>query len=117
LDLADEIIETLGGKGRAACCHLIEDTAKCPAVRLKAVHALICEQFWRHIIRSATFLISFQIGCILTFALGCCLQVRKLACQPEVTELESVVLVDQDVGRLEVTVNDAVRMQVIKALG
>jgi hypothetical protein len=53
--LLDQIFQPSGIEGRFPCSELIEDAAKCPDVRVEAVHTVILEEFWCHVVRSPTF--------------------------------------------------------------
>ena len=54
-NLLDQIFQPSGIKGWFSCGKLIQDAPECPDVRVKAVHTVILEQFWCHIVRGPTF--------------------------------------------------------------
>lgn len=54
-NLLDQIFQASGIKGRFPGGKLIQDAPECPDVRVEAVHTVILEQLWCHIVRSPTF--------------------------------------------------------------
>lgn len=54
-NLLDQIFQPSGIKGRFPGGELIQDAPECPDVRVEAVHTVILEQLWCHIVRSPTF--------------------------------------------------------------
>jgi len=53
-NLLDQIFQASSIKGRFSSGKLIQDAPECPDVRVEAVHTVILEQFWCHIVRGPT---------------------------------------------------------------
>ena len=118
-DLVNQVLERVRIEWRLACCQLDEDAAQGPEVGLIAVDAAVLEEFRRHVIWRAGFVLSTLArlrmgrGTLLGRALHTdAREVRHLLGEAEVTELQLAVLVHENVGGLQVAENDALRMQI-----
>ena len=82
------------------------------------MHTFISEQFGRHVVWCSTFLL-VAVAISVSVRWLCrlrSLQIRQLARQAKVAELECAILIHQHIRGFQIAVDDAVRMQVVKAL-
>ena len=120
LNLSDELLQATCLEGRQACGHLVKYAAKRPQVRLITVDTLVIEQLRSHVVRSSVFPLRASF-CVLIWLLASISsifsEVGKFARKSKVAKLESAVLVDKYIRRLQVTVDDSVEVQVVETLG
>ena len=121
MDLGDQLLEPTGLERWKTCCHFVDDTAKGPDVRLETVDTLIIKKLGCHVVRSSIL----PLGTVLavhsfSFLISCRIlaidQIRQLASQTEVAELERAVFIEQHVRWLQVAVNNPIEVQVVQAL-
>ena len=120
LNLCDQLLQATCFEGWQSSCHLIEDTAKCPDVRLVTVDTLIVEKLWRHVVRRAILALGAAFLPILVLVILIVLilvgKVCKLTGKAKVTELERTVFIEEHIRRFEVTVDNAIEMEIVETL-
>ena len=111
-DVRDELRERGSDEWRAPRGHLVEDAAQRPDVRLGRVHGALHEELGRHIARCPVLGGREELT-----TLPLSVYLRQLTREPESAELDATVLVEENVRRLQVAVDEALRVQIQKRGG